>query len=39
MSYLYAAYIIVWAVLLIYIGILTVGFKQVADEIKELERK
>jgi hypothetical protein len=38
MSYLYAAYIIVWVVLIGYIGILTVGFKKVAEEMKELEK-
>ncbi len=38
MSYLYAAYIIVWVVLIGYIVILTRGFKKLAEEVKELEK-
>ncbi|MGZ4815623.1 MAG: CcmD family protein [Terriglobales bacterium] len=38
MNYLYAAYIIVWVVLIGYIIILTRGFKKLAEEMKELER-
>jgi len=38
MSYLYAAYIIVWVVLIGYIGILTMGFRKLAEEVKELEK-
>jgi CcmD family protein len=38
MSYLYAAYIIVWVVLIGYIGILTRGFKKLAEEMRDLER-
>jgi len=38
MSYLYAAYIIVWVVLIGYIVILTRGFKKVQEEVRELEK-
>ena len=38
MNYLYAAYIIVWVVLIGYIIILTRGFKKLAQEMKELEK-
>ncbi len=38
MNYLYAAYIIVWVVLIGYIVILSRGFKKVAEEMKELEK-
>jgi len=38
MSYLYAAYIIVWVVLIGYIVILMRGFKRVAEEMRDLER-
>ena len=38
MSYLYAAYIIVWVVLIGYIGILMRGFRKLAEEMKDLEQ-
>ena len=38
MSYLYAAYIIVWVVLIGYIVILTMGFKKLQKEVEELEK-
>jgi len=38
MSYLYAAYVIVWVVLIGYIVILARGFKKLQEEVKELEK-
>ncbi len=38
MKYLYAAYIITWVVLIGYIVILTVGFKRLQDDVRDLER-
>ena len=37
MKFLYAAYIIVWVVLITYIGILTRGFKKLQEEMRDLE--
>jgi len=39
MKYMYAAYIVTCVIHIGYLFILTKGYKQVADEAKELERK
>lgn len=39
MNYLYAAYGITWAAILVYVVILTRGFKKVQEDVQELERK
>jgi CcmD family protein len=38
-KYLYAAYGVTWAVHVIYVVILTRGFKKVQEEIEDLERR
>ena len=38
MSYLYAAYLIVWTVIIIYILTMLYGFKKISDEMRDLER-
>lgn len=38
MKYLYAAYIVTWAVHIVYIVILVRGFRKVQEEVKDLER-
>ena len=38
MKYLYAAYVITWVVLLGYILILTLGFKRLEEDVRDLER-
>jgi len=38
MKFLYAAYIITWVVLIGYIAILTIGFKRLQDDVRDLER-
>ena len=39
MKYLYAAYIATWLIHMGYLIILTNGYKRVAEEAKELEKK
>jgi CcmD family protein len=38
MRYLYAAYLITWAVILVYIVTVLAGFKKVQDDMRDLER-
>ncbi len=38
MNYLYAAYLITWVVLLGYIFILTMGFRKLQEDVRDLER-
>jgi CcmD family protein len=38
MSYLYAAYLIVWGVIMAYIFTMLRGFKRVSQELRELEK-
>ena len=38
MTFLYAAYIITWVILIGYIGVMTRGFKRLEDEMRDLER-
>ena len=38
MNYLYAAYLITWAVIGIYVVTLAAGFKKVQSELNDLER-
>jgi len=37
MKYLYAAYIITWVVLIGYIATLTLGFKRLQEDVRDLE--
>jgi hypothetical protein len=39
MKYLYAAYVATWVIHIGYLFILTSGYKKVAEEAKELEKK
>lgn len=39
MKFLYAAYFVTWAIHILYLLSLTRGYKKVAEEIHELERK
>ncbi len=38
MKYLYAAYLITWATIIIYVLTMLRGFKKVSEEMKELEK-
>lgn len=37
MKYLYAAYLITWSVIIVYILSMLVGFRKVSEEIRDLE--
>lgn len=39
MKFLYAAYFATWAIHIVYFLTLTFGYKRVAEEIRELEKK
>jgi hypothetical protein len=39
MKYMYAAYAITWVIHIVYLYVLTRGYKRVAEEEQELERK
>lgn len=39
MKFLYAAYFVTWAIHILYLLSLTRGYKKVAEEIRDLERK
>jgi CcmD family protein len=38
MKFLYAAYLVTWGVIILYILTMLRGFKKISQEIKELER-
>ncbi len=38
MKFLYAAYLITWAVLLVYIFIMIRGFQRVSEDLRDLEQ-
>ncbi len=38
MKFLYAAYIVTWAVHIVYIAILVRGFRKVEEDLRDLER-
>lgn len=39
MKWVYAAYVVTWAVHIVYLFVLTRGYQRVRDEIKDLERR
>jgi hypothetical protein len=39
MKYMYAAYIVTWVIHIVYLAVLSRGYKRVAEEAEELERK
>lgn len=39
MKFLYAAYGVTWAVIILYLLVLTRGFQRVREDVRELERK
>ncbi len=39
MKFLYAAYGVTWAVIILYLLVLTRGFQRLCEDVRELERK